>query len=129
LEEHVACYQKLETTGYSKTLVITCNTKLCHTAQDQNLNFQNYSRICYVFDTDVHTGCIAQRYVVAIMGFLAVANAYTMRICLSTAITEMVFHHDRNESHLGPDACPALSENIDKPAEVSRFVCMHHLTE
>jgi len=67
--------------------------------------------------------------VVAIMGFLAVANAYTMRICLSTAITEMVFHHDRNESHLDPDACPAASETTNKPSEVSRFILMHHLRE
>jgi hypothetical protein len=110
---------KFEASGYSKTLVIAYNTKLCHTAQNQNLKFQNYSRIYNVFYIDVNTGCIAQRYVVAIMGFLAVANAYTMRICLSTAITEMVFHHDRNESHLDPDACPASSENIEKPAEVS----------
>ena len=63
------------------------------------------------------------------MGFLAVANAYTMRICLSTAITEMVFHHDRNESHLDPDACPAASETTNKPSEVSRFILMHHLRE
>jgi len=63
------------------------------------------------------------------MGFLAVANAYTMRICLSTAITEMVFHHRRNESDLDPDACPVTSEDIEKPAEVSRFICMHHLRE
>jgi ACS family sodium-dependent inorganic phosphate cotransporter len=67
--------------------------------------------------------------VVAIMGFLAVANAYTMRICLSTAITEMVSHHNRNESHLDPDACPASSENPDTPAEVSRFIFLHHLRE
>ncbi|XP_015588670.1 putative inorganic phosphate cotransporter isoform X2 [Cephus cinctus] len=33
---------------------------------------------------------VQQRWVFAIMGFLAVFNAYTMRICLSLAITEMV---------------------------------------
>lgn len=33
----------------------------------------------------------------------------------------MVFHHDRNESHLGPDACPAISEDIEKPAEHGTF--------
>jgi hypothetical protein len=109
----------LATTGYSKTFVITCNTKVFHTAKDQNLKFQNYQRTCNVSDTDVTTGCIAQRYVVAIMSLLALANAYTMRICLSTAITEMVFHPNRNESNLGPDACPATSEDIGKPAEVS----------
>lgn len=33
---------------------------------------------------------IPQRVVLSIMGFLAIVNAYTMRICLSVAITEMV---------------------------------------
>lgn len=33
---------------------------------------------------------IPQRVVLAIMGFLGVVNAYTMRICLSVAIIEMV---------------------------------------
>ena len=63
------------------------------------------------------------------MGFLAVGNAYTMRICLSTAITEMVHHRDKNESLLDPDSCPASSENPAKPADVSRFICMHHFRE
>ncbi|XP_047119767.1 putative inorganic phosphate cotransporter isoform X1 [Schistocerca piceifrons] len=35
------------------------------------------------------TGCIQQRYVLSVMGFLAIANAYTMRTSLSVAITEM----------------------------------------
>jgi len=119
----------LATSGYSKTFVITCNTKVFHAAKDQNLKFQNYQRTCNVSDIDVNTGCIAQRYVVSIMAFLALANAYTMRICLSTAITEMVFHPDRNESHLGPDVCPPNPEDTKKPAEVSRFICMYHLSE
>ncbi|PZC82963.1 putative inorganic phosphate cotransporter [Helicoverpa armigera] len=33
---------------------------------------------------------IPQRYVLAIMALLAVANAYTMRVCLNLAITQMV---------------------------------------
>ena len=36
---------------------------------------------------------IPQRWVMAIMGFLAVANAYTMRVCLNIAITQMVRRH------------------------------------
>lgn len=32
---------------------------------------------------------IPQRWVFAIMGFLAVGNAYTMRVCLNLAITVM----------------------------------------
>ncbi|PSN49739.1 putative inorganic phosphate cotransporter [Blattella germanica] len=41
------------------------------------------------------------------MGFLAVANAYTMRVCLSVAITEMVVQEDSKESVTNPDACPS----------------------
>jgi hypothetical protein len=120
---------KLEATVYSKALVITSNSKLCPTAQDQSLNFQKYSWICNDFDTDFNTGCIAQRYVVAIMGFLAVGNAYTMRVCLSTAITEMVYHPNRNETHSDPDACPASSDATETQTEVSRFISMHHIRQ
>lgn len=42
----------------------------------------------------------------AIMGFLAVANAYAMRVCLNIAITQMV--HKRTHSATGNDgSCPA----------------------
>lgn len=41
------------------------------------------------------------------MGFLAITNAYTMRICLSVAITEMVKKNKRNETEFdGGDYCP-----------------------
>jgi ACS family sodium-dependent inorganic phosphate cotransporter len=63
--------------------------------------------------------------VVAIMGFLAIANAYTMRICLSTAITEMVVRRDRNESELGPDACPSSSSSNNKPVPVRKHVFIY----
>jgi hypothetical protein len=59
------------------------------------------------------------------MGFLAIANAYTMRICLSTAITEMVVHHDRNESHLDPDACPSSSVSKNKHEPVRKHIFIH----
>ncbi|XP_046663298.1 putative inorganic phosphate cotransporter isoform X2 [Homalodisca vitripennis] len=59
----------------------------------------------------VEKGCIPQRYVFGIMGFLAVANAYAMRSVLSVAITEMVVvHHGMlGNRTLIPDpmACPA----------------------
>ena len=35
-------------------------------------------------------GRIPQRWIFAIMGFLALFNAYAMRVCLSITITEMV---------------------------------------
>ncbi|XP_049788970.1 putative inorganic phosphate cotransporter [Schistocerca nitens] len=44
-------------------------------------------------------GCVRQRYVLAVMSFLAIANAYTMRICLSVAITEMVLPHQTPKSY------------------------------
>lgn len=58
-------------------------------------------------------GCIPQRYVFGLMGFLAVANAYAMRSVLSVAITEMVVvHHGKLGNKVllpDPDACPAPS--------------------
>lgn len=56
------------------------------------------------------------------MGFLAVANAYTMRICLSTAITEMVVHHDGNKSQADPDACPSSTVSNNNSAAVSKHI-------
>lgn len=38
------------------------------------------------------------------MGFLAIVNAYTMRICLNVAITEMVMK--KNASEGNGDFCP-----------------------
>lgn len=46
---------------------------------------------------------IPQRYILGIMGFLAVVNAYTMRVVLSVAITEMVIE-PRNDS-VNSDSC------------------------
>jgi MFS transporter, ACS family, solute carrier family 17 (sodium-dependent inorganic phosphate cotransporter), other len=43
--------------------------------------------------------------VLSIMGFLAIVNAYTMRICLNVAITEMTIKKIRNETDNG--VCPA----------------------
>ncbi|XP_076262845.1 sialin-like isoform X1 [Rhynchophorus ferrugineus] len=45
---------------------------------------------------------IPQRYILGIMGFLAVVNAYTMRVVLSVAITEMVqpmIHNQTLDTH------------------------------
>ena len=39
------------------------------------------------------------------MGFLAITNAYTMRICLNVAITEMVIKKVKNETE-GNNYCP-----------------------
>jgi len=45
------------------------------------------------------------------MGFLAIVNAYTMRICLNVAITEMVVKTVQNESDsTNPDVCYVAGE-------------------
>uniref|UniRef100_A0A336K4P4 CSON011178 protein n=1 Tax=Culicoides sonorensis TaxID=179676 RepID=A0A336K4P4_CULSO len=49
--------------------------------------------------------CVPQRWILAIMGFLAITNAYTMRICLNVAITEMVVKKNDTEDIEG-DYCP-----------------------
>lgn len=54
---------------------------------------------------------IPQRYILGVMGLLGVCNAYTMRVCLNLAITQMVNNTHRQEAHFDPDACP--SDDID----------------
>ncbi|KAL0841150.1 hypothetical protein ABMA28_014896 [Loxostege sticticalis] len=54
---------------------------------------------------------IPQRYILGVMGLLGVCNAYTMRVCLNLAITQMVIHVEKNTTGLGanytaPDTCP-----------------------
>ncbi|CAH0397954.1 unnamed protein product [Chilo suppressalis] len=61
---------------------------------------------------------IPQRYVLAIMALLAVANAYTMRVCLNLAITQMVRKSSSGEGgHYDPNACPDL--RVTEPASNS----------
>ncbi|XP_012545589.1 putative inorganic phosphate cotransporter [Bombyx mori] len=54
---------------------------------------------------------IPQRYVLAVMGLLAIANAYTMRVCLNLAITQMVKKNVavEGDEHYDPNACPDLN--------------------
>ncbi|KAJ8913208.1 hypothetical protein NQ315_016150 [Exocentrus adspersus] len=56
---------------------------------------------------------IPQRYILGIMGFLAVVNAYTMRVILSVAITEMVAHVKLE--HYDPNTCALEFDNSTKP--------------
>jgi len=51
---------------------------------------------------------IPQRYMLGIMGFFAIVNAYTMRVSLSMAITEMVIPLATHE-YYDPNAC--VSDN------------------
>ncbi|KAI5652005.1 major facilitator superfamily domain-containing protein [Phthorimaea operculella] len=55
---------------------------------------------------------IPQRYVLGIMGLLAVCNAYTMRVCLNLAVTQMVKNDKTDGFHYDPDACPDDVESL-----------------
>lgn len=55
---------------------------------------------------------IPQRYVLGIMGLFAVCNAYTMRVCLNLAVTQMVKDSGGGSAHYDPNACPDDSEII-----------------
>lgn len=69
---------------------------------------------------------IPHRVILAIMGFLAVANAYTMRICLSVAITKMVVkpHHNITDS-LDSAVCPADDLGHEGGGDVSNLFTLN----
>ncbi|XP_053607893.1 putative inorganic phosphate cotransporter [Plodia interpunctella] len=48
---------------------------------------------------------IPQRYVLGVMGLFALANSFTMRVCLSMTITQMVVHVESSE-HIVGETCP-----------------------
>ncbi|CAG5031652.1 unnamed protein product [Parnassius apollo] len=48
---------------------------------------------------------IPQRYVLGIMGLFALANSFTMRVCLSMTITQMVVHTESSQ-HIVGEICP-----------------------
>ncbi|XP_050591921.1 putative inorganic phosphate cotransporter [Bombus affinis] len=56
-------------------------------------------------------GRIPQRWIFAIMGFLALFNAYAMRVCLSITITEMVIPMHENTAHFYDNTCPVRNES------------------
>lgn len=53
------------------------------------------------------------------MGFLSLVNAYTMRVCLSMAITEMV--EDRNSSEYSDETCIYLSNSTTSMPTTRNF--------
>lgn len=67
----------------------------------------------------------AQRYVLGIMGFFAVANAYTMRSCLSLAITEMVVEPKNHHGGIDPNACPGEMQ-LRNHSDPVRFTLLSH---
>ncbi|XP_046627973.1 putative inorganic phosphate cotransporter isoform X1 [Neodiprion virginianus] len=52
-------------------------------------------------------GRISQRWILAVMGCLAIANAVMMRVCLSVAITEIVTKTEMSNDTSLDDTCPA----------------------
>ncbi|XP_034830468.1 putative inorganic phosphate cotransporter [Maniola hyperantus] len=67
---------------------------------------------------------IPQRYVFAIMALLAVANAYTMRVCLNLAITQMVKKTVavEGDENWDPDACPDPYALANKTMRLSDYL-------
>lgn len=51
---------------------------------------------------------IPQRYVLGMLGLFALANSFTMRVCLSMAITQMV-QNPESESHIVGETCSDVS--------------------
>lgn len=66
-------------------------------------------------------GASSKRYVIAVMGFIGIANAYAMRSVLSVAITEMV--EDIHKTAIDPNGCPGpiKMKNTTNP------VCIFHI--
>lgn len=61
---------------------------------------------------------IPQRVILSIMGFLAILNAYTMRICLSVAITQLVVSKNHSSS-IGGSESECLADPLEEGVEVS----------
>lgn len=59
----------------------------------------------YVSDFVYPGTILPQRVVMGIMGFLAIAVTFTMRACLSVAITEMVVPFNNSDSNNGSFIC------------------------
>ncbi|XP_011860733.1 PREDICTED: putative inorganic phosphate cotransporter [Vollenhovia emeryi] len=61
---------------------------------------------------------LPQRWIFAIMGFLAILNAYTMRVCLSITITEMAIKIEHNYTD---DTCPREYKNDTKDDDSEKY--------
>jgi hypothetical protein len=64
---------------------------------------------------------IPQRYLLGVMTGFAILNAYTMRVSLSMAITEMVVKQNESMSN-DSDACPIMEEHSYVTVKVSSSV-------
>ncbi|XP_014203438.1 sialin-like [Copidosoma floridanum] len=53
---------------------------------------------------------IPQRWIMAIMSFFALFNAYTLRICLSIALTQMIIPRNHYENASRAETCPEYGD-------------------
>ncbi|KAK5641112.1 hypothetical protein RI129_009659 [Pyrocoelia pectoralis] len=63
---------------------------------------------------------IPQRYVLGLMGFLGMINAYLMRVVLSVAITEMVLPLKHSDRYDDSDTCPDPIGEVHTNISISR---------
>ncbi|VVC98703.1 unnamed protein product [Leptidea sinapis] len=73
------------------------NDKIFHEPKKDNTLVKTLRKYC----------CIQQRWVFGIMGMFGLCNAYTMRVSLNLAITQMVNRTKIETDHYNPDACPS----------------------
>ncbi|XP_063380753.1 putative inorganic phosphate cotransporter [Cydia fagiglandana] len=65
---------------------------------------------------------IPQRYILGVMGLLGVCNAYTMRVCLNLAITQMVLPIHKNESDSTNNNTELICDSDPIPANTTVFI-------
>jgi hypothetical protein len=66
---------------------------------------------------------VPQRYILGIMASLAILNAYTMRVSLSIAITEMVVHENFTVKRNNSDDCHIHEQRPLHFVEVRKCLC------
>lgn len=72
---------------------------------EKNHNFIFFKFLLVFFLFLLTVIIIPQRYVFGILGLFALANAYTMRVCLSVTIVQMVTRAP-SEGHIVGETCP-----------------------
>ncbi|KAJ8681205.1 hypothetical protein QAD02_016992 [Eretmocerus hayati] len=63
---------------------------------------------------------IPQRWILALMGFLGLFNAYAMRACLNITITEMVAPTNHHVQHFVDDTCSFTEDELPSNSTVAK---------
>ncbi|XP_015436491.1 PREDICTED: putative inorganic phosphate cotransporter isoform X1 [Dufourea novaeangliae] len=74
----------------------------------------------------IFCGRIPQRWVFAVMGFLALINAYAMRVCLSITITKMVYPQESTTNDIGNICNITEQDQHDSNNTVSTDAKLYH---